>query len=222
LLGDVAFAVAGAPVDAYLGGRKLDPSAPHLGRKGDRLKLGTVRHGLRAYLGVQGGLALPLPGAPSRALRRGDEIARAEAAPPRGPRPHPPARWDGSPSTVRAIPGPQTEYFTIAGLEAFFSSEYRVSPQSDRRGLRLEGAPIELSRPADLPPEGTAPGAVQVPGIGQPIVLGPDRPPTGGYAKIATVIGADLALLAQARPGTTIRFRPATLDEALEARRGGR
>jgi allophanate hydrolase subunit 2 len=63
---------------------------------------------------------------------------------------------------------------------------------------------------------------VQVPGDGLPIVLGPDRPVTGGYVKIATVIGADLPLLAQARPGTTIRFRSATLSEALAARRGAR
>jgi antagonist of KipI len=223
LLQDVTFAIAGAPLEASLSGRKLDPSSPHLGRKGERLKLGFVRQGVRAYVCLQGGLALPLPGAQATALRSGVEIARADGAsavtslPPRR------TGWAAkSALIVRAIPGPQTDYFTAAGRETFFSSEYRVSPQSDRRGLRLDGPLIDLLRSADLPPEGTAPGAVQVPGGGLPIVLGPDRPPTGGYPKIATVIGTDLPLLAQARPGTTIRFRPATLEEALAARRSSR
>ena len=117
---------------------------------------------------------------------------------------------------MRALPGPQLDHFRSP--ERFFESTWVLSPRSDRRGLRLDGPPLDLAR-ADIPPEGTAPGAVQVPGDGQPIVLGPDRPVTGGYPKIATVISADLPLLAQARPGATIRFRQVTLREALEARR---
>ena len=70
---------------------------------------------------------------------------------------------------------------------------------------------------ADIAPEGTAPGAVQVPGDGLPIALGPDGPVTGGYPRIASVIGADLPLLAQGRPGRKIRFVAATLTEALAA-----
>ena len=105
------------------------------------------------------------------------------------------------------------------GAETFFSASFRATSQSDRRGMRLDGPQLDLSRPSDIPPEGTAPGSVQVPGAGLPIVLGPDRPVTGGYAKIATIISADLPLLAQARPGTMIRFSPATLEEALAARR---
>ncbi|HTO96631.1 MAG TPA: allophanate hydrolase subunit 2 family protein, partial [Myxococcales bacterium] len=105
---------------------------------------------------------------------------------------------------VRACRGPQWSFF--ASPEDFFDREYRVSPDSDRRGLRLRGPALALERRADIPPEGTAPGAVQVPGDGMPIVLGPDRPVTGGYAKIATVLPADFPLLAQARPGTAVRF----------------
>ena len=85
-----------------------------------------------------------------------------------------------------------------------------MSPQSDRRGLRLVGPKLEVVKP-DIPPEGTAPGSIQVPGDGLPIVLGPDRPVTGGYPKIATVLSADLPLLAQARPGARIRFRETKL-----------
>ena len=76
---------------------------------------------------------------------------------------------------------------------------------------------MELVRTADLPPEGVAPGSVQVPGDGLPIVLGPDGPATGGYPRVACVIGADLPLLARARPGQRIRFARATLEEALAA-----
>ena len=120
---------------------------------------------------------------------------------------------------IRAVPGPQLDYFSKEALDIFFSAEYRLSPASDRRGLRLQGPALQLVRPADLPPEGTAPGAVQVPGDGLPIVLGPDRPVTGGYPKIATVISADLPLLAQARPGAVLRFRAVHIEEALAARR---
>ena len=183
---------------------------------GERIKCGPVRGGVREYLCVGGGLAQPLPGELTRPLRRGEVLHRARAGRTstlRVPAPRPFA------SRIRALPGPQLDYFTGVSVETFFASEYRVSPQSDRRGLRLLGPLLELTRPADLPPEGTAPGAVQVPGDGLPIVLGPDRPVTGGYPKIATVISADLPLLAQARPGAALRFQRVTLAEALAARR---
>jgi len=60
---------------------------------------------------------------------------------------------------------------------------------------------------AEVAPEGTAPGAIQVPADGLPIVLGPDRPVTGGYAKIATVAAEDWHRVAQAAPGGSLRFR---------------
>jgi KipI family sensor histidine kinase inhibitor len=173
--------------------------------RGDHLRSGAVGRGVRAYLAVEGGLEPPLPGDPSRPLRRDEELYRASRPPPRGPRPPPvPLRWGEPLVEVRAHRGPQWELF--ASPEDFFDREYRVSPSSDRRGLRLVGPALALARRSDIPPEGTAPGAVQVPGDGLPIVLGPDRPVTGGYAKIATVIPADFPLLAQARPGTAVRF----------------
>jgi len=107
--------------------------------------------------------------------------------------------------------------FTDASLAAFFADEWRVSAQSDRRGLRLLGAPLEHAGPAEVEPVGAAPGSVQVPGGGLPIVLGPDGPVTGGYPRIATVIGADLYLLGRAAPGDALRFARATLEQALAA-----
>jgi biotin-dependent carboxylase-like uncharacterized protein len=219
LLADTTFALAGAQAEARLDGNLAPGPGPHRVKAGARVAVGPIRGGIRVYLAFAGGLALPAPGTPSRPLRSDDLVGLAQEPPAL---PFTPPRRIRLPREgaieLRALPGPQWDFFTGAGREAFFSAPYRASPQSDRRGLRLDGTRIELSRPSDIPPEGTAPGSVQVPGAGLPIVLGPDRPVTGGYAKIATVISADLPLLAQARPGTIIRFSPATLEQALAAR----
>ena len=176
--------------------------------RGERITTGAVRRGVRAYLAVEGGLSQPLPGEITRALRAGETLHRLSGSASRGPRPRAvPLRWGEPLIRVRAHRGPQWDFF--ASPEDFFDREYRVSPSSDRRGLRLQGPALALARRSDIPSEGTAPGAVQVPGDGMPIVLGPDRPVTGGYAKIATVVPADFPLLAQARPGTAVRFTEA-------------
>jgi KipI family sensor histidine kinase inhibitor len=232
VLASARIAVAGGEVDLVLQERKLGGPGPHDLRAGDRLKLSALRRGVRAYLAFAGGLSPPPPGEPARALGRGETLFAGEPAAPSKAQGLPgvfpkPGAYSGPAARslgdalieVRALRGPQWEYFAPAGQATFFSAEYRVSPQSDRRGLRLLGPEVELARGADLPSEGTAPGAVQVPGSGLPIVLGPDRPVTGGYPKIATVISRDLPLFAQARPGTRLRFREATLAEALAARR---
>jgi KipI family sensor histidine kinase inhibitor len=192
-------------------------------RRGERLQTGLVQRGVRAYLAVVGGLAEPLPGEMTRPLHAGEELRRAPAGVPgvhrahSGPVPELPLRWGEPLVEVRAHRGPQWHFF--ASPEDFFDREYRVTPQSDRRGLRLHGPAMALLRPSDIPPEGTAPGAVQVPGDGMPIVLGPDRPVTGGYAKIATVAPADFPLLAQARPGTAVRFVEHESEEPGSPRR---
>jgi allophanate hydrolase subunit 2 len=174
-------------------------------RRGERLKTGPVPRGVRAYLAVEGGFTPPLPGETTRSLRESEVLHRA-ATPDRSPLrpPRLPLRWGEPLVQVRAYRGPQWRFF--ASPEDFFDREFRVSPSSDRRGLRLHGPALALARRADIPSEGTALGAVQVPGDGMPIVLGPDRPVTGGYAKIATVAPADFPLLAQSRPGTAVRF----------------
>ncbi|GAC1336277.1 MAG: 5-oxoprolinase/urea amidolyase family protein [Myxococcales bacterium] len=222
-------AVAGGAADLALQGRAVDGPGPHAIAAGERLKLSALRSGVRAYLAFAGGLAQPRPGETVRGLSRGETLyaatATATAAGPAraGAVASQAASAPGDAAIeVRALRGPQWDFFAPAGQATFFSADYRVSPQSDRRGVRLLGPAIALARGADLPSEGTAPGAVQVPGAGLPIVLGPDRPVTGGYPKIATVISADLALFAQARPGTRVRFREATLAEALAARRSHR
>ncbi|HEX4622095.1 MAG TPA: carboxyltransferase domain-containing protein, partial [Myxococcaceae bacterium] len=171
------FCLTGAEIDAELEGRRISMSAVVEARPGERLCLGRASGGVRSYLCAEG-LGEPLA-----------SIHRPVRAASDGP--------------IRVVWGAQEAAFSLAGRQAFTATEYRVSPQSDRKGVRLVGPPIERVATADIPPEGTAPGAIQVPGDGLPIILGPDRPVTGGNTKIATVVGADLGRVAQLRPGAT-------------------
>jgi allophanate hydrolase subunit 2 len=117
--------------------------------------------------------------------------------------------------TVEVILGPQVDRFTEEGREAFLSSEYTISLSSDRMGYRLEGPPVAHTAGADIISDGLVAGSIQVPASGQPIVMMADHPTTGGYPKIATVVSADLPLLAQCPPGTgRLRFRETTVKAA--------
>lgn len=180
----------------------------------DRLRFGRARRGARAYLAVAGGLASGALGQAGR-VEAGEGICAGDerVGPPRPP------GATGDLSALRVLPGPQLEFFARGAWDDLLSRDWRVSASSDRRGIRLEGEPLAHSREPEIPPEGTAPGSIQVPGGGLPIVLGPDRPVTGGYPKIATVIGADLPLLGQLAAGALVRFRAVTLAEALAERR---
>jgi len=114
--------------------------------------------------------------------------------------------------TVGVWPGPRREWFGDQGWEVLVSSSWTVTPQSDRTGARLAGSSIErvpALRGEELPPEGMVLGAIQVPPSGQPVVLLANHPATGGYPVIAVVALADLAVLAQARPGDHIAFTEA-------------
>jgi len=118
---------------------------------------------------------------------------------------------------IRVIPGPEAHFFEIAGLRSFLSTEYRVTAQSDRMGYRLSGESIlHKEGMSGIISAGISAGTVQVPGDGQPVVLMADRQTSGGYARIANVITADLTLLAQMKPGDTVRFREITLDRARQ------
>ncbi|MGC9196921.1 MAG: KipI antagonist, partial [Syntrophobacteraceae bacterium] len=115
---------------------------------------------------------------------------------------------------LRVLPGPQIERLTPGGVQTFFSSEYVVTNRSDRMGAILCGPAVELSRGTDIISDGAFPGAVQIPGNGQPVILGCDCQTTGGYVKCASVIDVDLPLAAQLGPGNTVGFVGVSLDEA--------
>lgn len=121
----------------------------------------------------------------------------------------------GQTPLIEAIPGPQSDWCTQEGLDAFCSCSYSVSTSSNRMGYRLEGLPVTRSHGAELLSEGMVAGSIQIPANGQPIVMMADSPTTGGYPKIANVVRADLPVLAQVAPRTgQIRFKLTTVEAA--------
>ena len=223
-LADCTVSLAGAVIAAEQNGKPLPGAGVFEIARGDRLRLGAVQNGARSYLCVAGGLGRPSRPEPSRRLEVGETVFGAagkgrDSRRARLSSVSPVAAWPGE-LNIRVVLGPQEDRFEPEGLATFLSSAYRVLSASDRRGVRLEGSVIARKGAADIPPEATALGAVQVANDGLPIILGPDRPVTGGYTKIATVIGADFPLVAQAAPGTLLRFAPVRLEDALTARAG--
>jgi biotin-dependent carboxylase-like uncharacterized protein len=178
---------------------------------GTNFRLAAPTRGLRSYLAVRGGLAVPpvlgsrstdtLSGIGPAVLRPGDRLpigasagalVGASAAEP-APRTVLPVRF-----------GPREDWFAPAARAALLTATWTVRPDSDRVGVRLDGPVLTRIRTDELPSEPTLPGAVQVPPDGRPIVFGPDAPVTGGYPVIAVV--TDLDPVAQVRPGDPVRF----------------
>jgi allophanate hydrolase subunit 2 len=197
-------AIAGS-IDAEKNGTPLSAGRPFALAPGDRVRLARVTAGVRAYLCVAGGFAVPPLQWQTRRLSAQDILFRDEAR--AAPRVGASAAEVSADGVVRVVIGPQEDRFGSRGIADFLSRPWRVSASSDRRGVRLEGEPLHHEGSAEIEPEGTALGAIQVPADGQPIVLGPDRPVTGGYAKIGTVVTADWPLVAQAGPAALLCFR---------------
>jgi biotin-dependent carboxylase-like uncharacterized protein len=116
--------------------------------------------------------------------------------------------------TARVVLGPQDDHFVPEALDALRSGTFVVTPLSDRMGLRLAGPGLAHRQGADIASDGIPPGAIQVPSDGQPMVMLADRQTTGGYAKIATVISADLPALGRLGPGGAVRFEIVAVEEA--------
>lgn len=222
----IVISLTGADLGARLDGVPLPLWQPVAVQSGSEITFDQSHkgRGSRAYLCVAGGivvapvlgsrstdLAARLGGLDGRALRAGDRLTWGR---PSGPTnallthhlaSAPPEYGDDAP--FRVVLGPQRDRFTKKGIAAFLTGPYTVSAKGDRMGVRLtDGPSIAHRRGADLISEGIVPGSIQVPGDGQPIALLAACQTMGGYPKIATVIGADLDRLAQARPGEQIRF----------------
>ncbi len=225
-------ALTGADMMPKVNGGEVENGAAIRIARGDVLELSGTRDGMGCYLAVSGGFDLPLVmGSRSTGLRfgvggfNGRKIMRGDVLKLRAPVPDlpdlPRRRLTtlpvfGKHVVLRTVPGPQDYMFSESELEGFFSHPYSVTNATDRMGIRLEGEPIVPKKSSDIISDGTAFGAIQVPTGGQPIILMADRQTTGGYAKIATVITADLPRAAQMRPGCTVRFMPVTVDEAQD------
>jgi KipI family sensor histidine kinase inhibitor len=223
-LRDTWIAVTGAEVRGVAGWRPLKIEA------GDTLSLAELTRGSRVYIAVAGGFDVPrvlggagtllraaMGGWNGRALQVGDRLAaRAVSLVTDG-------RWAAGEEfrtarsgevRARFVRGGQWDRFTAAAHKAFTAKSYRITPQSDRMGLRLEGVALKLTSDEPLTSEGVGFGTVQVPADGQPIVLMADRQTIGGYPKIGHVIAVDLPALAQARAGDVINFEEISLADA--------
>lgn len=240
-------AIAGADLSARIGEHLVPGHTPVLVRAGSRLDFGSRVAGVRAYLAVHGGFAVPpvmhskstylrggFGGFQGRALRRGDVLglvsADAERVYPRlartlrasplsfaalGNRPQlPDAPIHASETAVRVIAGGQWRAFTAEAQRHFREAPFRLTPQSDRMGFRLEGPRLGLREPTEMISEAVAFGTVQVPPDGNPIVLMADRQTIGGYPKIASVASVDLPVLAQRMAAQDVRFSLTSLEEA--------
>ncbi|MBT1001560.1 biotin-dependent carboxyltransferase family protein [Paenarthrobacter sp. DKR-5] len=242
-------AVTGAPVEVKVNGEPREEWTRLELAAGDELSFGVIRGGTRFYIAVGGGIDVPqvlgsrstyglgaMGGFEGRPLRAGDVVpigSPPEGAPTGGPNTIEP---ELRPSfdrevEVRVMVGLYDHRLTDAGLRTLLDSTWTLTPVADRTGLRYAGPAIEWkqrqqpfgagSDPSNIVDAGYAVGSIQIPGGKEPIVLHRDAVSGGGYAMVATVISADMDLLARSAPGTKTRFRAVTMDEALAARKEG-
>ncbi|WP_035792555.1 5-oxoprolinase subunit C family protein [Kitasatospora mediocidica] len=214
--GPLLVAVTGAPAAVRVAGRPAAWGAAVPVPAGAVLEVGAALAGVRGYLAVRGGIAVPavlgsrsadlLSGLGPAPLRAGD-LLPVGSAPTAGPLPGlVPLPAPPTELVLRLRLGPRADWFTPHAPLALAAARYRVAQASNRVALRTEGPPLERVRPGELESEGMVLGAVQVPPDGQPVVFLADHPTTGGYPVIGVVPAADLDAAAQAGPGTPVRF----------------
>jgi len=239
---DTLVALCGAPFQAT-----IPANRPVLVAAGTRLVIGRAPRGARAYLAVAGGIAVePVLGSRStfipggfgglggRTLRRGDVIPLVEESEDLSRRRFSSlkrksgssVRWSVPPHTVpeheplvlHVLDGQHFPSFDVASQRAFVDSVWKIGPESNRMGFRLEGPALAREKSDEILSGPTCLGTVQVPSNGTPIALMADHQTTGGYPKIAEIASADVARLAQLGPGGTVRFARCGLDIAAELR----
>lgn len=214
--GTFAIAVTGADTEPAVDGIPFGLNSVRHVRPGQVISLSAPAHGLRSYLGVRGGIAVPavlgsrsqdtLSGLGPPPLRVGDRIPIGESAVDFPELDQAPVRpLAGGPVDLRVVPGPRDGW--LADPDALVRSRWLSSDRSDRVGVRLSGPTLRLRWPdRQLPSEGAIRGAIQVPPNGQPVILGADHPVTGGYPVVGVVVDADTDAVAQLRPGQPVRL----------------
>lgn len=199
------------------------PGAPHDAvvrlRAGETLRLGAPASGLRTYVAVRGGIVVPevlgsrstdlLAGLGPAVVSAGAELPVGQ---PSGDLPDvdlaPVADPTADELAVRVVAGPRDDWFTEQGWSTLVHESFVATSESNRIGVRLDGPELERARDAELPSEGMARGALQVPPSGKPVLFLADHPVTGGYPVVAYVHDDDVDLCGQLAPGQRIRFRP--------------
>jgi antagonist of KipI len=225
-------AVTGSDFAPALDDRRVETWSSVEIRAGQTLQLGPTQAGARCYLCVRGGIDVKLflgsasthllsglGGFEGRALRKGDvlKVGRAiegfrtfrkrnlarRALEKLAPR-----------KVLRVTAGPQSDWFREEAQKLFYRGTYRVTEESNRMGLRLEGAAIASAPGREMISEGVSLGAVQITASGLPIILFVEQQTTGGYPKIANVISADMSSLGQLRPRDELRFELVEMETA--------
>jgi antagonist of KipI len=225
----------GGEFDAQIESTRLPVGHAALVQAGERLKFGRPQIGCRAWLAISGGIAVPavlgsrstdlrahFGGFQGRALRDRDAVAlvaRPESsAPATGisswTAPHDWVSPAKPKAILRFIRGVDWKRFKPSTLQRLTTEAFTVSPDSDRMGVRLEGPELKRVDESDLISEAVAPGTIQVPPSGKPILLLGDCQTIGGYPKIAHVITVDLGVAAQLRAGDHVRFSEVSLTDA--------
>lgn len=227
--GDTLLAITGGDMSPKLNGQDVDMWSTLRVSCGDVLSFGALKCGCRSYMAVAGGIEVPvvlgskstyargkIGGFEGRALRQGDNIKTGSCTNTRIliKLPEDLIPIYKNETTIKVILGPQEEYFTQEGIQTFLNSIYTVTNEADRMGYRMDGPGIAHKNGADIVSDGIAPGSIQVPGHGFPIIMMADRQTTGGYTKIATVITPDINLIGQAKPGDKISFKAISIQEA--------
>jgi biotin-dependent carboxylase-like uncharacterized protein len=243
---DHVIAVTGGDLDPTLNGEPLPMWQAIRVRAGDEIAFRAPRRGVRAYLAIAGGIDVPtflgsratnvraaVGGVEGRGLKTGDRLRIGEPRQSAGDLEG--RRWpeaerpiQGTPWTVRVVLGPQDHLFQPGSVETFLTTDWKLSPISDRMGCRYIGPKLEFlprpdylieqagSDPSNIVDDGTPLGGIQVPSGLEPIVMGADVPSFGGYAKIATVISSDIGVVGQGKPGDIVRFQAVPAVEAEE------
>ena len=242
---DATVAVCGAELPPTVNGAERPTWTAFDVRAGDVLGFDYLRSGARAYIAVSGGIETPpalgsrstyaigaLGGLEGRALAAGDTLpVGATKANGRAGRSVPPAlrRGAGPAPELRMLPGLYWHRVTQASQDAFFEDTWKVANEADRMGYRFQGGRtmefVEREQPfgAGSDPSNITDacypyGSVQVPSGAEPIVLHRDAVSGGGYFMIGTVISADMDLVGQLQPNTTMRFVRTDMESALAAR----
>lgn len=228
---DITFAVTGADVTPKIDGVEVAMYETHELKAGSTLSFGKLKSGMRAYLAFAGEIGVDelngskstlikskIGGYQGRALKPKDEfeiLNKREFVKKVIPEKYRPVMSQFA--VLRAVLGPQDDYFTEKGIKKFFKSGgYTITKNADRMGIRLDGSPLEFKKGADIISDGTVKGSVQVPADGKPIVLMADRQTTGGYTKIATVVTPDICKLSQMASDGKILFQQVSIEEAQE------
>ncbi len=229
--GDLRLALVGAECTASIDGTAIEPQTSFMLNEGQSLQISHARTGTFAYLAVAAGVQVEpqlgslsfhqrsrLGGLNGMPLKPGDRLPCHQGV-QEGALVQLPIAPLEEPGAIRVMLGPQDDYFTEDAIRTFLEGEFTISPQADRMGFQLTGPQLEHARGFNIVSDGIVDGHIQVPGSGQPIVLMRDRQTAGGYPKIATIISADLARFAQLRPGSKVRFRAVSREEAVAAAR---